>query len=120
MTRASRLQNRLRELGVEVDAQLFKRLAFDELLASQLALALARARLRKQLGRPIKGDGRLRARALAALKFTLTPSQEMALAEARCGDEKGIEFLAPEDTAGRLADGHADDAIDHPTFSRTA
>jgi ATP-dependent DNA helicase RecG len=58
-----------------------QRLAFDELLASQLALGLARARMRKQQGRSINGNGVLRARALAALGFKLTPSQEQALSE---------------------------------------
>ena len=58
-----------------------RRLAFDELLASQLALALARARMRKVKGRTLKGDGKLRAKALAALHFTLTKSQTTALAE---------------------------------------
>jgi ATP-dependent DNA helicase RecG len=58
-----------------------QRLAFDELLASQLALGLARARMRKQQGRAINGNGVLRARALAALGFKLTPSQEQALSE---------------------------------------
>ncbi len=58
-----------------------RRLAFDELLASQLALVLARARLRNVYGRSLNGDGRLRARALAALQFTLTGSQQVALSE---------------------------------------
>ena len=58
-----------------------RRLAFDELLASQLALALARARMRKTKGRSLKGDGRLRATALKELKFTLTKSQEKTLGE---------------------------------------
>lgn len=58
-----------------------RRLAFDELLASQLALTLARARMRKTQGQSLSGDGRLRARALAALKFNLTKAQEQALAE---------------------------------------
>ena len=58
-----------------------RRLAFDELLASQLALVLARAGMRNVNGRSLKGDGRLRARALAALHFTLTRSQEEALSE---------------------------------------
>lgn len=58
-----------------------RRLAFDELLASQLALTLARARMRKTQGQSLSGDGRLRARAMAALKFNLTKAQEQALAE---------------------------------------
>ncbi len=57
------------------------RLAFDELLASQLAIALVRHHQRTLAGRVTKGDGRLQKRALAALPFTLTPSQTFAIAE---------------------------------------
>ena len=57
------------------------RLAFDELLANQLALALVRHRQRNQRGRSLEGDGRLRAKALDALPFALTGSQEQAAAE---------------------------------------
>ncbi len=58
-----------------------RRLAYDELLASQLALALIRARLRRLGGRSTVGTGILQARARAALPFTLTRSQEQALGE---------------------------------------
>ena len=58
-----------------------KRLAYDELLASQLALSLARARMRRVKGRALEGDGRLRAKAIAALPFKLTSSQTATLAE---------------------------------------
>jgi ATP-dependent DNA helicase RecG len=58
-----------------------QRLAYDELLANQLALALVRARDRRRPGRVVKGDGRLRDKVLAALPFKLTGSQTMALAE---------------------------------------
>ena len=57
------------------------RLAYDELLASQLALALARVQLRRLPGRAVAGDGRLRERVLKALPFRLTGSQEQALAQ---------------------------------------
>jgi ATP-dependent DNA helicase RecG len=57
------------------------RLAFDELLASQLAIALVRHHNRSLPGRTTKGDGRLQKRALAALPFKLTPSQIFATAE---------------------------------------
>jgi ATP-dependent DNA helicase RecG len=57
------------------------RLAFDELLANQLALALIRERMRGQKGRPIKGNGQLRQRAVAALPFQLTEAQARSLAE---------------------------------------
>jgi len=55
------------------------RLAYDELFANQLAVALVRAHQRRLAGRPLKGDGRLRAKALAALPFALTRSQEAAV-----------------------------------------
>ena len=58
-----------------------QRLAYDELLANQLALTLIRARLREGKGRSISGDGRLKARAIAALPFALTDPQLAALAE---------------------------------------
>ncbi|MBN9090522.1 MAG: ATP-dependent DNA helicase RecG [Reyranella sp.] len=57
------------------------RLAFDELLASQLAIALVRHHNRSLPGHATKGDGRLQERALAALPFKLTPSQTFATAE---------------------------------------
>ncbi len=57
------------------------RLAYDELLASQLALALMRAHQRRNTGRARLGDGRLRAKILASLPFKLTGSQETALKE---------------------------------------
>jgi ATP-dependent DNA helicase RecG len=58
-----------------------RRLAYDELLANQLAVALVRMKQRKLPGRALKGDGRLRRKALAALPFDLTRSQETAIGE---------------------------------------
>ena len=58
-----------------------QRLAYDELLAGQLALALVRRRSREMPGRAIIGDGSVRARIIAALPFTLTASQVTALGE---------------------------------------
>lgn len=58
-----------------------QRLAYDELFAQQLALALSRRRFRTLRGRPLGGDGSLRAKALAAFGHPLTPAQEKALAE---------------------------------------
>ncbi len=57
------------------------RLAYDELLASQLALALMRQHQRKATGAARAGSGRLKARIIAALPFTLTRSQQAAVAE---------------------------------------
>ncbi|WP_296578423.1 ATP-dependent DNA helicase RecG [Phreatobacter sp.] len=57
------------------------RLAYDELLANQLALGLVRANLKRPAGRRNVGDGTLRARIAGALPFTLTGSQTAAIAE---------------------------------------
>jgi len=55
------------------------RLAYDELLAGQLALALLRAHMRRQPGRGSASEGRVRARILKALPYMLTHSQQRAL-----------------------------------------
>ncbi|MBW6506932.1 MAG: ATP-dependent DNA helicase RecG [Rhodobacteraceae bacterium] len=57
------------------------RLAYDELFAHQLTLALARMQLRRAKGRVSRGDGALRARTLAALPFAPTAAQARAMAE---------------------------------------
>jgi ATP-dependent DNA helicase RecG len=57
------------------------RLAYDELLASQLALALMRRHQRKSAGKARRGDGRLREKIVTSLPFTLTGSQSAALAD---------------------------------------
>lgn len=68
-------------LDLEPEALPRQRLAYDEILANQLALALVRARMKKQKGRVIRGDGHLRDRILASLPFNLTGAQRTALSE---------------------------------------
>jgi ATP-dependent DNA helicase RecG len=63
------------------DPQAQARLAYDELLADQVALAWIRRRERGRPGTAWTGDGRLREAALRRSGFTLTPSQAQALAE---------------------------------------
>ncbi|HEX4532938.1 MAG TPA: ATP-dependent DNA helicase RecG [Rhizomicrobium sp.] len=64
------------------DAPARQRVAYDELLANQLALLMIRAQMRSvKKGRAVKGDGCLRAKVMAALPFTLTDAQTQALAE---------------------------------------
>lgn len=58
-----------------------QRLAFDELLASQLALQLMRQARIRLPGRSLAGDGRLRTALLTALPFAPTASQTRAMAE---------------------------------------
>lgn len=58
-----------------------QRLAYDELLANQLTLALVRHRQRKIHGRSFENKGELRAKFLSSLPFSLTGAQECALAD---------------------------------------
>jgi ATP-dependent DNA helicase RecG len=58
----------------------WSRLAFDELLAGQLALALVRAQLRRPAGDRHAGDGHLRNKIIDALPYALTASQRQAAA----------------------------------------
>jgi ATP-dependent DNA helicase RecG len=58
-----------------------ERLAYDEIFASQLAVALARARRHRQKGRAIVGTGAMASRVEAALGFALTGAQRLAIAE---------------------------------------
>jgi ATP-dependent DNA helicase RecG len=59
-----------------------QRLAYDELLANQLALMLIRRHMRDvNKGRVLKTEGKLKAKATAALSFTLTDAQVQALGE---------------------------------------
>lgn len=57
------------------------RLAYDELFAHQVTLALARSLQRRGKGRVTRGDGRLQARVLASLPYAPTTAQTRALAE---------------------------------------
>ncbi len=63
------------------DAALRRRLAYDELLAGQVAFGLMRKRNRLRPGRVVIGDNRLRNAALAAFGFEPTEAQRQALAE---------------------------------------
>ena len=58
-----------------------QRLAYDELFAHQLTLALARTVDRTRPGTATQGDGRLRRRTLEALGFTPTAAQQRATEE---------------------------------------
>ncbi|MBN8921111.1 MAG: DEAD/DEAH box helicase, partial [Rhizobiales bacterium] len=71
----------------------WSRLAYDELLAGQLALALVRAHVRRPSGRRHAGDGSIRKRILAALPFALTASQVNANADIAADLEKPERML---------------------------
>ncbi len=58
-----------------------RRLAYDELFAHQVMLALVRARRRKRVGRASVATGKLQGPVLAALPYTPTAAQERAISE---------------------------------------
>jgi len=83
-----------------------RRLAYDELLASQLALALLRARNRRAPGRANAGDGRLKDRIEAALPFGLTGAQTRAVSEIRAdlaSDRRMLRLLQGDVGSGKTA-----------------
>src|SRR5262245_52944717 len=66
---------------VNPEGAAWTRLAYDELLAGQLALALVRLHLRRPAGRATAGNGHLRKRLVEALPYSLTASQRQAVAD---------------------------------------
>lgn len=66
---------------LEPDSPVRSRLAYDELLANQLALGLVRRSMRKAKGRSVQGDGTRRDRVVQALPYTLTGAQSTAVEE---------------------------------------
>ena len=79
--------------AVEGDTIVRRRVAYDELLASQIALALVRRQQKKIAGRATTGDGRLRHAIEGALPFTLTGGQRQALADIHADMEKPERML---------------------------
>jgi ATP-dependent DNA helicase RecG len=61
------------------------RLAYDELLANQLALALMRRSLRRRAGRATRAEGSLRQRVVAVLDYQLTAAQARTAGEIDAG-----------------------------------
>jgi ATP-dependent DNA helicase RecG len=57
------------------------RLAYDELLANQLALSLVRGHMKRAAGRSFAGDGTRQAKIIGALPYKLTGGQAFANAE---------------------------------------
>ncbi len=81
-----------------------QRLALDELLASQLALRLMRARMRRLKGRENVGDGRVTRAIEATLPFRLTGAQQRTLAEIRAdmaSDKRMLRLVQGDVGAGK-------------------
>src|SRR5450631_1860016 len=75
------------------DGPFWSRLAYDELLAGQLALALVRAQLRRPAGQRHAGDGSLRNRIIDALPYALTASQRSATAAIAADLQQPLRML---------------------------
>ena len=94
--------------AADMDAQAAhrRRLAYDEFLSGQVSLALVRRSLRKLPGVAVKAEGRLRARILSALPFSLTGSQTRAvdaiLAD-MARDERMLRLLQGDVGSGKTA-----------------
>ena len=113
------------------DGPFWSRLAFDELLAGQLALALVRAQLRRPAGDRHAGDGHLRNRIIDALPYALTalaarggrrdhrgsapagPHAAAAAGRCRLGQDRGGAAGGRRRRRGRQA-GRADGADGNP------
>jgi ATP-dependent DNA helicase RecG len=79
--------------AVEGDTIVRRRVAYDELLASQIALALVRRQQKTIAGRATAGDGRFRHAIETALPFSLTDGQRQALTDIHDDMEKPERML---------------------------
>jgi ATP-dependent DNA helicase RecG len=84
------------ELGVTSPAR--ERLAYDELMAHQLTLALARQKERHVQGQISQASGKLQAKVLSALPYRPTGAQQRAIAEIS-------DDMARQDRMNRLLQG---------------
>ena len=74
------------------NARARRRLAYDELFAHQMTLALARARSKRAKGRATQADGHLRERVLAALPYAPTGAQVRAFREIEADMGAGLRM----------------------------
>lgn len=93
-------------IDIEPQTPVRRRLAYDELLAGQLSLALVRQTLRKLPGQPVQAEGRLRHAILKALPFSLTGSQQVAVGEIltdMAGTDRMLRLLQGDVGSGKTA-----------------
>jgi ATP-dependent DNA helicase RecG len=90
------------EADLSPDTMPRRRLAYDELLANQLALLLIRAHLRTPLGQRIASAGKLKAK--VTLPFVLTEGQKTVLAEIEAdmaGEKRMLRLLQGDVGSGK-------------------
>lgn len=81
------------EQDLSFDTPVRNRLAYDELFANQLALAIMRREMRKIKGRSYQGDGKLNTAIIRHLPFQLTGAQQTALSEISADMQSGNRML---------------------------
>ena len=89
---------------LDPSANVRQRLAYDELLANQLALSLMRMHMHVAVGRGIQGDGSLCRKVRESLPFTLTPSQDVSvkdITEDMASDNRMLRLLQGDVGAGK-------------------
>lgn len=83
-----------------------QRLAYDELLANQLALALIRQHQQQKLGRVLAGSGQLQQQALQHLPFQLTHGQKQVLLDIQrdmASNQRMLRLLQGDVGSGKTA-----------------
>lgn len=70
-----------------------KRLAYDELLANQLALEIMRRQTKKKKGRVMLSSGVLTGKTTASLPYNLTHAQQRSFEEIRCDMAEGSAMM---------------------------
>jgi ATP-dependent DNA helicase RecG len=96
--------NPAHEADLSPDTLVRRRLAYDELLANQLALLLIRAHMKTPMGQRVASAGKLKAKAIAALPFVLTEGQQTALAEIEAdmaGEKRMLRLLQGDVGSGK-------------------
>ena len=89
---------------VSINGLEHSRLAYDELLANQLALSVVRSRMKKAAGRRLVAEGKIRQKIVDALPYSLTNAQMQALVEIRAdmaSDERMIRLLQGDVGSGK-------------------
>lgn len=76
-----KLHNPMNTNDLSPESSVRMRLAYDEFLANQLALAMVRYHQRRRQGRSYKTGGEMRRKLLEALPFELTGAQQRSIAE---------------------------------------
>lgn len=92
------------ESDVTLEAPARARLAYDELLANQLALALVRRQMKRAKGRALSASGKAREAVLAQLPYSPTLSQTEAVADVladMASDDRMLRLLQGDVGSGK-------------------